>query len=100
VAPFALRGAHSRRFSRAERRHHLRMIAAKPADHRERRNCNAAQGETGIARERRFEHADRIAGQPVIVGDRTIERDARLGRAGELEALLVLGHRLVLSRLS
>ena len=58
----------------------------------ERRNRDAAQRETGIARERGFEHADRIAGQPVIVGDRAIERRGRLGRAGERQALLVFGH--------
>ena len=73
------------------------MVAAKAADHRERRDRDAAQRETGIVRERRFEDADRIAGQPVIVGDRAIERRGRLGRAGELEALLVFGHRSVLS---
>ena len=76
------------------------MVAAKAADHSERRDRDPAQRETGIARERRFEHADRIAGQPVIVGHRAIERAGRLGRAGEREALLVSGHRLVLSRRS
>ena len=83
MALLALGGAPDRRFGRAERAHDLRMIAAKAADHRERRNRDAAQRETGIARERRFEHADRIAGQPVIVGDRAIERRGGLGRAGE-----------------
>ena len=74
------------------------MIAAKAADHKKRRDPNRAKRETGIARERRFEHADRIAGQPVIVGHRAIERAGGFGRAGEREALLVSGHQLVLSR--
>ena len=68
------------------------MIAAKAADHVERRDRDAAQRETGIVRERRFENADRIAGQPVIIGDRAIERRGQLGRAGERQALLVFGH--------
>jgi hypothetical protein len=92
VAPLALRSAPHRRFGRAERAHHLRVIAAKAADHMERRNRDAAQREIGIAGERRFENTDRIAGQPVIVGDRAIERRARLGRAGERQPLLVFGH--------
>ena len=98
MTPLALRGAPNRRFGRAERAHDLRMVAAKAADHRERRDRDAAQRETGIARERRFKDADRIAGQPVIIGDRAIERAGRLGRAGEHEPLLVFGHRSVLSR--
>ena len=53
------------------------MVAAKAADHGERGDRDAAQRETGIAGERRFEHADRIAGQPIIVGDRAIERGGR-----------------------
>ena len=74
------------------------MVAAKAADHSERGDRDPAQSETGIARERGFEHADRIAGQPVIVGDRAIEGFRRLRRAGEREALLISGHRSVLSR--
>jgi hypothetical protein len=35
-----------------ERAHHFRMVAAKTADHGERRNRNAAQHEIGIVRER------------------------------------------------
>ena len=92
MAPLPLRGAPNRRFGGAERAHDLRMVAAKAADHIERRDRDAAQRETGIARERRFENADRIAGQPVIVGDRAIERRGRLGRACEHEPLLVFGH--------
>ena len=91
-------GAPDRRFGRSERANNLRMIAAKPADHVERRDRDPAQRETAIARERRFEHADRIAGQPVIVSDRAIERAGRFEPAGEREALLVSGHRSVLSR--
>jgi hypothetical protein len=74
VAPLALGATANRRFGRAERVHDLGMVAAKPPDHEERRNRDAAQGETGIARERRLENADRVARQPVIVGDRAIER--------------------------
>ena len=68
------------------------MVAAKAADHIERRDRDAAQRETGIARERGFETADRIAGQPIIIGDRAIERRGRLGRARERQPLLVFGH--------
>jgi hypothetical protein len=66
------------------------------AQHSERRNRDAAQRKTGIAGERRFKNADRVAGQAVIVGDRAVERRGRFGRAGERESLLVFG----LSRLS
>jgi hypothetical protein len=68
------------------------MVAAKAPDHSERRNRDAAQHETGIARERRFEHADGIAGQPVIVGHRAVECAGGLGRTGKREALLISGH--------
>jgi hypothetical protein len=76
------------------------MITAKAADHSERRDRDPAQSETRIARERRFEHADRIAGQPVIVCHRAIERAGGIGRAGERQPLLISGHRLVLARRS
>jgi hypothetical protein len=68
------------------------MIAAKAPDHVERRNRNTAQRKARVALKRRFEHADRIPSQPVIVGDRTIERLSRRRRAGEFEPLLVFGH--------
>jgi hypothetical protein len=54
VAPLALRGAPNRHFGRAERTYHLRVIAAKAADHIERRDRDAAQCKTGVAGERRF----------------------------------------------
>ena len=92
VAPLALRGAPHPRFRRAERAHDLGMVAAKAADHVKRRDRDGAQRKSGIARKRGFENADWIAGQPVIVGDRAIKGRSRLGRAGELEPLLILGH--------
>ena len=98
MALLALGGATNCGFGRAKRAHDLRMVAAKAPDHRERRDPDPAQRETGIARERRFKHADRIARQPVIIGHRAIERAGGFGRAGEREALLVSGQGLVLSR--
>jgi hypothetical protein len=98
MAPLALRGATNRRLGPAERLDHLRMVAAKAADHIERRDRHPAERETGIARQRLPEDPDRIAGQPIIVGDRQIERRGRLGRAGERQALLVFGHSSVLWR--
>ena len=68
------------------------MVAAKAANHIERRDRDGAQSEAGIARERRFENADRIAGQPVIIGYRAVERRGRLRPACEHEPLLVFGH--------
>ena len=68
------------------------MVAAKAADHVERRDRDAAERETWIARQRLFQNPDRIAGQPIVVGDRPIERRGGLGRAGERQALLVFGH--------
>ncbi len=92
MAPLAFRGAPDRRLGRPERAHNLRMVAAKAADHIKRRDRDGAQRETGIALKRGFEHADRIAGQPIIVGDRAIERRGGLRSAGEFEPLLVPGH--------
>jgi hypothetical protein len=92
MAALAFRGAANRRLRRGERIDHLGVVAAKAADHIERRNRHAAECETGIARQRLLENPDRIAGQAIIVGNRPIEGRSRLGRAGELETLLVLGH--------
>ena len=92
MAPLALRGGRNRRFGRTQRALDLRMIAAKAADHVEGRDRDAGQRKIGVAGQRGFEDADRIAGQPIIVGDRAIERRGRLGRAGERQALLVFGH--------
>ena len=50
MAPLALRGAANRGLGRAERLDHLRMVAAKAADHVERRDRDAAERETWIAR--------------------------------------------------
>ena len=92
MTPLPLGGGPNRRFCGAKRARHLRMVAAKAADHIKRRDRDAAQRETGILAKRRSKNADRIAGQPVIIGHRAIERRRRLGRAGELEPLLVFGH--------
>ena len=77
MAPLALRGAAHRRFRRAQRLDHFRMIAAKAANHIEGSDRGAAEREIRIARERLLENPDWIAGQPVIVGDRPIERRRR-----------------------
>ena len=53
MAPLALGGATNCCFSRAERHHDLRMVAAEAADHIKRRDPNPAQRESGILRERR-----------------------------------------------
>ena len=74
MAPLAVRGAPDRRFGRAERVEHLRMIAAKTADHVKHRDGDAAQNEGRVARERLFEGADRIPGQAVVFGEGAIER--------------------------
>ena len=92
MAPLALRGGRNRRFGRTQRALNLHMIAAKAADHVEGRDRDAGQSEAGIAGQRGFEDADRIASQPIIVGDRAIERRGRLGRADKRQALLVFGH--------
>ena len=74
MAPLAVRGAAARRFGRAERVEHLRMIAAKTADHVKRRDRDAAENEGRVARERLLEDADRIPGQAVVIGEGAIER--------------------------
>ena len=74
MAPLALGAAADRRFGRAERVDHLRMIAAKTADHVKHRDSDAAQNEGRVARERRLESADRIPGQAVVIGEGAIER--------------------------
>ena len=69
MAPLAVRGAANRRFGRAERVDHLRMIAAKAADHVKHGDGDAAQNEGRVAREGRLEGAERIPGQAVVVGE-------------------------------
>jgi len=96
MAPLPLRGATDCRLGGAERAPHLRMVAAKAADQVERGDRDAAQREIGIAGKGRFENADRIAGQAVIIGDRAIERRRRAGVARKRESLLVIGHGRVL----
>ena len=73
----------------------LWVIAAKPADHAEPGNGDAAEHEFGVAGQRPLEGADRIAPERVIVGDPAVERHGGRGRAGERQPLLVLGHRSV-----
>ena len=74
MAPLAFRGAPHCGFRGAKRGLNLGMVAAKAANHVKRRDRDGAQRKSGIARKRGFENADRIAGQPVIVGDGAIER--------------------------
>ena len=92
MALFARRGAVDRGFGGGERLGHFRMVAAKAADHEERRDRDGAQRESRVARDRLLQGADGIAGEPVVIGDGAVERLGRSGRAGERQALLISGH--------